>query len=130
MNKVELEEFFGAEVMVQFRESILMATPGKAQKYAVITREGKPELVQVGDKCGPAARDQVVPEFNDESKLSLVIKARLLPAAGGRVMVCYECGADGVPATHIATMLVRPGDIVAVTMVQAQSRDERLVQAP
>jgi hypothetical protein len=130
MKQVELEEFFGAEVMVQFREALAIATPGKPAKYAVITREGKPEIVQAGDRLVSMARDQVVPEFGNETKFQFVVKARILPAAAGRVLVCYECSAEGIIATHVAMVLVRPSDIVAVTIVQAQSRDERLVQTP
>lgn len=125
MNPIELEEVFGAEVLVQFREPMAVVKPGKTQRYTPVTAIGTPQLVSgPAGQLGAAAREQVVPVKDGE--LTFYVTGRIAPAEGGRVTVAYPCS----ELDHIAIMLVRPSDIVAVTIVQQNPSGQRLIATP
>lgn len=117
--ETELEEYFGAVVVVQVREAIARPTAGKLEQSAIITSNGQP-LVDF-EKLAPVARRQIVPV--ETADFTLVFTARLLPAHGGRVHICYEH--DG----HIMRTTVRPSDIVAVSWVDGKG-ESRIERAP
>ena len=122
--EVELAEFFGATVVIQLREAVLLVKPGKAQPYVLISETGDPKIVmQKNNELHPAAREQIVPDVPAAPEYTLVITGRLLPGKSGRIYIIYET--EG----HVAKMSIRPSDILAVTWIEQKLEPSRVISA-
>jgi len=110
----ELEEFFGADVLVQFREAVCLAeSTGTMKAYAQVRASG--ELVR-NDLDKVVTQSRLVPDrATGEDTFTLLLQCKLLPMAGERVAVLYETK-DGC----LARVAVRASDILAVTWIEGR----------
>lgn len=122
MFQSELQEFFGAQVIVQFREGVVLAKgTNKEITSPIIGADGDP-------KTGPngiLGRKQIVPEIPDEEgkRFTLVLTGTLMPARDGRrVYVAYEAG------DFIAKLSIRPKDIYSVSVIEGRAPGSNIVQ--
>jgi hypothetical protein len=115
MTPVELQEFFGATVLLQFREAVaLTTTAGKEEAYMPLTPAGEPVLVQAApDTVRVGSRKQIAPE-NTEPKFTLTMIAKIMPAAGDRIFVLYE------HQGYVVKLGIRASDIFAVSWIEGK----------
>jgi hypothetical protein len=129
MQSVELEDFFGGPVFIQFRDGLALVTAGEPVEYGPINRAAEPKMRFATTGLAPLVARRAKPELKldaDKSpSFTLVIQGRIVPGDSERVYVIYETG------EHIARLAVRPSDIVAVTWIEGRidgKPEERLVQ--
>lgn len=122
---VELQEMFGAEVLVQLREPLFKVEIGELAVAPVMRSDGTPEVMEGPKGLTHAAREYVRPKLPENGEATYYLLARIGPASGGRINICYELG-NG----HIAYVAVRPESILAVTMVHKLARaEEKLIKS-
>jgi len=126
MQEVELQEYFGPLCVVQFREAVMVALGGdKKIPFMEFRASGDPHFMAHAGQIRPVAREQIEPSVaEDGSGFTLILKARLLPAAAGRVFVLYESG------PHIAKLCMRAEDIFAVTVIEEKGDAGSRIVAP
>jgi hypothetical protein len=133
MQAAELEDVFGAPVLVQMRESVARAAPGAPEKYMLINRIGQPTFAMNQQARGftPVVderhRATVEREEGGENAgapiFSYTFEAMILPTQGERVQVCYE------NKGKMVVMYVRPSDILAVSVI-SEKPDTSVIARP